>query len=154
MRGSVYWNCRGVSGRTFSRILKDIVNKHGIKVMGFVETRISGTKADNVIRRLWFNDWIRAEAMGFVGGIWVLWNSWETDLEYLFSSTQLAHCQISDRSSGTWMSVTFVYDDTNFCDRQSMWNDFTHLVSQAEGPWLIIGDFNTFLDNNDKVGGL
>ena len=93
-------NCDGVGSRTFPRILKDIVIEHGIKVMGLLETRISGSRANNEVRRLGFHDWLRVEASGFVGGIWILWKSWETDFEYIFLSTQLVHCRLTDKNSG------------------------------------------------------
>lgn len=38
-----------------------------------VETRISGKKADSVVRRIGFSGATRVEARGFAGGIFVLW---------------------------------------------------------------------------------
>lgn len=106
-----------------------------------------------VLRRLGFSDWIRVEATGFAWGIWVLWNSWETNVDYLCSSTQFLHCRVTNLSSGVGMLVTFIYGDTTLSARQPLWHDLKHLSDGINESWLNLGDFNTFLDPTDKLGG-
>lgn len=66
------WNCRGAGNKTFPRMVKEVKKKYAINVLGLIETRISGDRADKVVRKLGFSDWIRVEATGFAGGIWIL----------------------------------------------------------------------------------
>ncbi|KAK4282536.1 hypothetical protein QN277_013898 [Acacia crassicarpa] len=86
------WNCRGAGRRNFPLTMKDIVNKYCINILCLMEPRISGNRADKVCQKLGFGHWIRVEASGFSGGIWILWNSDTFDVTYLTSSTQLLHC--------------------------------------------------------------
>ncbi|KAK4277819.1 hypothetical protein QN277_015755 [Acacia crassicarpa] len=76
----VSWNCRGAGNRSFPLKTKDIVNKYYVNILCLLEPRISGVRADKVCRKLGFSHWMRVEATGFFGGIWVLWNSNEFDI--------------------------------------------------------------------------
>lgn len=147
------WNCRGAGGRSFPRILKDMVRKYNINVMGLMETRISGSRADTVVRKLGFSNWLRVEAIGYAGGIWVLWNDWEVKVEYLASTTQLLHCKITPSNQVFSTYVSFVYGDTRQGPRQDLWRTLKRLNEVTQGEWLVLGDFNTFLQQADKQGG-
>lgn len=50
------WNCRGAGSKSFPRIFKDLIKKYNMNVMGLFGTRISGEKAEKVVRRLGFSN--------------------------------------------------------------------------------------------------
>lgn len=102
-------NCHGAGNRHFPTTLKNMVKEHKIDVFCLVETRISGIRAYTVVRKLGFHNWLRLEASGFAGGIWVLWNKVDTDVEYLASDIQFLHCRLTDRRYSSCNLVTFVY---------------------------------------------
>ena len=39
-----------------------------------MKTKVNGSKVDQICRKLGFDAWTRVEAVGFNGGLWVLWN--------------------------------------------------------------------------------
>ncbi|XP_028769432.1 uncharacterized protein LOC114726883 [Neltuma alba] len=121
--------------------------------MGLFEMRVSEVKAEKVIRRLGFNHWIRVEATGYAGGIWVLWNEEEVSVEYLYSNTQLIHCKLTNVSSGEVMFSTFVYGDTTIGRRRTLWESLKRITESIDGAWIVLGDFNAFLEPKDKLGG-
>lgn len=147
------WNCRGAGNRTFPNTLKHIVKQYHIDVMCLIETRISGSRADQVIRKLGFSNWIRLEAAGFTGGIWVLWNDNNTMIEYLSSSPQYIHCKMIDRNGGEEHLITFIYGETTYHKRRALWDALVLLAPNILTPWLVVGDFNAFLQETDKLGG-
>ncbi|XP_028772906.1 uncharacterized protein LOC114730056 [Neltuma alba] len=147
------WNCRGAGNRCFPRTVKDIVYKLQIDVLCLMETRISGTRADGVIRKLGFSNWIRLEASGFARGIWVLWNEDSMHVDYICSSTQIIHCKIVDVKHNESFFATFVYGETSPQKRIPLWLSLKAIAEATEEAWLVIGDFNTFLDTTDKMGG-
>lgn len=49
--------------------MKDIVRKNQIDILCLYETRISGIKANKVLLKLGFGNWICVEATWFTGGI-------------------------------------------------------------------------------------
>lgn len=66
------WNYRGAGGKAFPNIIKDMVRKYKIDILCLMEIKISGHRADCIVKKLGFTHWIRVEATSFVGRIWVL----------------------------------------------------------------------------------
>ncbi|KAK4279973.1 hypothetical protein QN277_011661 [Acacia crassicarpa] len=147
------WNCRGDGSRSFPQKIKDIINKYYANILCIIEPCVSGSRADKVCRTLGFSHWMRVEATGFSGGIWLLWNSDTFDITYLTSSTQLLHCQVKELSCNTTSLLTIVYGETTLVGRSTLWNSLRLLASSSTYPWLVLGDFNTYLSPTDKLGG-
>ena len=68
-------------------------------IVALVETRISGTPAQEVCNRIGFRNWFRVEAQGFQGGIWVLWNSDEIGVEVINSHEQFVMVELQPQGS-------------------------------------------------------
>lgn len=147
------WNCRGAGNRSFPNTVKDIVREHNIDVLCLMEARISGRRAEIVVRKLGFHNWIRLEASGFAGGIWVLWDKIDVSIELIDSSTQFIHCKVRDKKSMTSTLVTFIYAEMVALRREELWASLRHLAHFIEEAWLVMGDFNSFLSSSDKLGG-
>ncbi|KAA3474251.1 putative Transposon TX1 [Gossypium australe] len=63
------------TGENIGRELNKIVSADNLTIpIEVARMRISGCKADLLIAKLGFENSFRVEAMGFVGGIWLLWN--------------------------------------------------------------------------------
>lgn len=71
------WNCQGAGNPKFHRILKEYLRDFEPDVVVLVKIRISGLRADSVIKGIKMPHSHRVEAQGFSGGIWLLW---ETDV--------------------------------------------------------------------------
>ena len=48
---------------------------------------------------------------------------------------------------------TTVYGSPQAKTRMRLWSDLTDIVSTVNGPWIVAGDFNTILCENEKCGG-
>ena len=66
------WNCNGSTSWEFLRTTKEMIRRYRLCLMCYVETKISGLKADQVCRKLGLDSWIIIEVVGFNRGIWVL----------------------------------------------------------------------------------
>lgn len=75
----IAWNCRGAASKKFPGRLKDMLQGQGANILVLTETRASGQRADMIIRRLGFKDWMRVEATGYARGIWLLWNATKSE---------------------------------------------------------------------------
>ncbi|XP_028797607.1 uncharacterized protein LOC114753107 [Neltuma alba] len=102
-----------------------------IDVLCLLETRISGERADNVVRHLGFNNWLRLEATGFAGGIWVLWDESQCTINYICSTTQLIHCQITNKDTGEDFLTTFVYGEPSRIRRASLWASIKEIADSV-----------------------
>ena len=74
MMSIITWNYQGALDKRFPSIFKSFVFNYKPEIFVVFEPRISGIKADKVIRKLSYHNSHRVEADGFAGGIWVLWS--------------------------------------------------------------------------------
>ena len=95
----ITWNYRGVMKPNFKKTLLDLVAWHRPIIMVITETRMGGDQADAIIRTLPFNGAYSTETIGYVGGIWLLWNSDFVDVEILSTMEQEIHALIRVNSS-------------------------------------------------------
>ncbi|XVF26573.1 hypothetical protein REPUB_Repub14bG0029200 [Reevesia pubescens] len=68
----LFWYCRGAGSLKFLRYVKELVTVNEVYLLIIAEPRISGVTADKVIGKLKFDRTTKVDAMGFLGGIWVL----------------------------------------------------------------------------------
>ena len=52
-------------------VLKEFLIKHKPDLLCLIETKIHGDNADKICMRLGFDNWVRVEAWGFTGGLWI-----------------------------------------------------------------------------------
>ncbi|XP_028788193.1 uncharacterized protein LOC114744170 [Neltuma alba] len=143
----------GAGSRSFPILIRDIVKKFQVDILCLEEPRVSGKRADSVVKRLGFSHWIRVEASGYSGGIWLLWNNTEFSVTYICSSAQFIHCKVSNRSNPNGELITFVYGETNTTGRMMLWDSLRLIAGTVTEPWLVCGDFNAYMSPGDKEGG-
>lgn len=69
----VCWNCKGTASQEFACKLREILVGFRPKIVILMDPWISGKMKDKVCKKLGKIWWIRSEAVGFSGGIWVMW---------------------------------------------------------------------------------
>lgn len=92
------WICQGVASREVLRFLLDMIKMHKPQVLGLLETKVSGAKADSICNKLGFDDWVRVEALGFSGGIWVLRRN-SIHIKVVKTHPQFIFLQVDDGTS-------------------------------------------------------
>ena len=121
--------------------------------MVITETRMGGDQADAIIRTLPFNGAYSTETIGYVGGIWLLWNSDFVDVEILSTTKQEVNALIRVNSSSlTWL-ISAIYASPIFVEKCILCNNLRIIASRHNLPWLALGDFNDVLSEDDKFGG-
>ena len=76
---------------TFKKTVLDLVEWHQPVILVIIETRIDGSRADDIIRRLPFDGAYSTETIGYVGGIWLLWRSDFLSMDILSATEQEIH---------------------------------------------------------------
>lgn len=99
---------------------------------------MSGQKASKILKRLGFTNWIRVEALGFSGGICLLWRNSEFDADYVYSNPLLLHCLVTKRKTRESVLVTGVYGETNPSGRMALWDSLKTISGSINGPWLVM----------------
>ena len=67
----------------FRKTVMDLVEWHSPILMVITETRMSGARADEIIKTLLFDGHAVSDTIGFAGGIWLLWRSDLVNLDVL-----------------------------------------------------------------------
>ena len=106
---SIIWNCRGASKPSFQKRVREMIQKHNLVILVVMETRVGGNKAREITERLPFDGAIRSDAVGFAGGIWVLWNSERVDVAHLANTEQEIHFTVKVRSSNVIWIFSVLY---------------------------------------------
>ncbi|XP_050242062.1 uncharacterized protein LOC126691020 [Quercus robur] len=118
-----------------------------------METRVGGERAKELIDRLPFDGEIHTDSMGYAGGLWVLWNSDRVEVSSLANIEQEIHIMVKVRfSNASWLFST-VYASPRNVERQVLWNNLMEVAGLHNLPWVIAGDFNEPLLDDDKFGG-
>jgi len=91
------WNIQGIGNSETLNILREHIRQHRPHIVALVETRISGVRAQSVNKKIGFRNCFRVEAQGFQGGIWVLWNEEEMEIEILTSHAQFVTMELKQQ---------------------------------------------------------
>ena len=107
----MYWNVQEAASTIFRRSFKTIVKNYNPFLVVLMEPRISGSKADEFIKKIGFDNSHRVEVVGFSGGIWLLWQN-VIEVEVLLNHKQFIHFRISmNKVFMSW--ATTVYASPN-----------------------------------------
>ncbi|XP_011016272.1 PREDICTED: uncharacterized protein LOC105119785, partial [Populus euphratica] len=81
----------------------------------------------------------------------VFWNPATVHVELLDVSAQGLHVLISSRVHQFSIYATFVYGFNTLLARRTLWSDLRNW--NPNSPWIILGDFNSVLSQDDKHNG-
>lgn len=145
------WNVRGAGGKLFPRTVSNLKQVYGFEVLCIVEPRISGKRAQNIIKSLNFEKSYIVEAQGFSGGMWLLWNDSVVSMEVLSHTSQTITVLMNNKG-GDWL-LTFIYASPTPNTRKNLWKYLDDLGSLSNLPWVLMGDFNEICSSAEKKGG-
>ncbi|KAI9100326.1 hypothetical protein K1719_024544 [Acacia pycnantha] len=145
------WNSRGATSKGFAAVLRDMKRRYRLDLVVILEPRISGNPASKVIKNWGFKHSVRMEAVGFSGGIWLLWEMEELVVDVKIMDEQFIHCQLN--LGGEVMLFTAVYAHPNEQRRNRIWDILHSLACEIEEPWMMVGDFNEIRSPLEQKGG-
>jgi len=134
----ITWNCRGAQGKNFRRALADFCRNNKVDLVALQETRCSGNIARNTIKKLGFKYFLLAEARGFSGGIWLMWNRMDIKVQLIKTNFHFLHVQVTERDLEPWL-LTVVYASPREIERSDTWCQICHLATTINDPWLVLG---------------
>ncbi|CAL1380329.1 unnamed protein product [Linum trigynum] len=145
------WNCRGAGSKRFLRVFKEYRRRYRTSIAIIVEPRISGVRAVQVVEGLGFDKYLIVDAVGFSGGIWLVWDSTIATITEVDRSAQMLLVQVTMKDASWYLSA--VYANPALVQRRALWQSIREIAHTMEDPWLLMGDFNSILQPSDKSGG-
>lgn len=143
----IIWNCQGAGSKEFVRAARMFIKSHNPSIMGLLETKISGETANTVCKKLNFSNWTRIEAIGYSGGIWILWKD-EIYVMVSYIHPQFAVLDVCYK--GKRWNLVVVYASPDYQLRNKLWFDLNKERLGLWDEWIAVGDFNA-VTNADEV---
>ncbi|XP_019173838.1 PREDICTED: uncharacterized protein LOC109169412 [Ipomoea nil] len=134
-------------GKPFLRALKFLIKSHRLKMIALFEPKVSGDHANLICKQIGFSDWIRVEAIGFSGGIWIFWED-SLRVTVSFTHPQFVLLQVWESSQPPWW-LAAVYGSPTHHLRRRLWQDLRQSTRGIVGPWIAAGDFNSVLSKDE-----
>ncbi|XP_038993416.1 uncharacterized protein LOC120117180 [Hibiscus syriacus] len=118
---------------------KQFLRDNRLDIVGIVEPRSSGSKADLIIASLGFHHSHRIEATGYSGGIWLCWYD-SVEVSILLNHFQFIHFRVSSKCDNASFLATLVYASLQAMKRRCLWHHIGNLASSIHSPWILLGD--------------
>ncbi|MBA0869404.1 hypothetical protein Goshw_027753 [Gossypium schwendimanii] len=142
----------GCASDKFPRIFGEYNREYSLDIISLLKTRVSGSKADNIIAKLGFPCSHRVKAIGFSRDIWIGWKN-SVRLEIIYNHSQYILARVRSTSSSILVFISFVYGSPNRQKRKDLWDILKCSIPMGNYPWVAIGDFNAILSSSEKSGG-
>ncbi|KAH0692608.1 hypothetical protein KY285_019705 [Solanum tuberosum] len=135
------------SQNAFERVI-DLNRRHHYSYIALLEPFQSPSELEYYRRKLGLpNAKVSSSAK-----IWIFWEeNWEE--EGSTDTTQQLTMNFKLKGSQFRFSITAVYARCSAIERLELWEDLEFIASQT-APWLVGGDFNTIVNESEKLGGL
>lgn len=134
----------------FLRHIKEIRRIYDIGILSVLEPRISGNSRVRIIKKIGFDGSFYVDAVGFSGGIWMLWDDDIWSIKIKSSCTYLIHAEVVLKESKKAFELTMVYRSPQQASRIHLWRELVNDARGVRGAWLIMGDFNAYLLSSEK----
>lgn len=144
------WNCQGASGNDTDRHLRALRRKYFPDLLFLMETKQKFEYISGLRKRLGYDHVITVEPVGLSGGLAVMWKD-SYQVVVLSSDKRIIDLKVTCGASSFFLSC--VYGDPVMARRQEVWDRLTALGLLRDEAWLLAGDFNELLSNEEKSGG-
>ncbi|XP_062089601.1 uncharacterized protein LOC133796135 [Humulus lupulus] len=99
-----------------------------------------------------FVNWEYYSSKALEGRILLIWKGYWVKVDILVDHVQFIHCTVLIWAIGLSFCFTVVYSLNQLDLRKDLWSELAS-VSLPVKPWLVLGDFNSVFDVEDRIGG-
>ena len=147
------WNCQGVGSPLTVPQLREVNNLSSPSLIFLSETKNRKPVIDRIARRLRFENSVVVEAMNRAGGMAMFWSR-DTNILEVNTTAFTIVAKIEDSDSNCIWWFVGLYASCDSLIRREQWR----VISRRKRLWgdrfLIAGDFNDILSNEEKWGGV
>ncbi|XP_070660618.1 uncharacterized protein [Malus domestica] len=110
-------------------------------------------RLDGVRQRMGFLNGFNVSPIGRAGGLSLWWDD-SVEVQILFSSKHIIDAILQKVGDRSWVRITGVYGTSYREEQAAFWEWMTNSFTPSDIPWLCVGDFNVFLWDHEKSGGM
>ena len=151
---AAFWNIRGFHLPLKQKGVEALVRRRDIGLLAVLETKLSMNGLENFMRRR-FKGWNQVNNFQTHAGgrILILFDPKRIRLEALEILPQVIHCRVSCLVSSISFLLSSVYGFNSIVARRDLWENLKNWGGSLSEPWLLMGDFNSILKEEERVGG-
>ena len=146
------WNVRGLNSPLKQHEVVSLMKKNKVDVCGLLETKLCYSTVE-ALQKFRLKHWkFQTNVVASsTARIVIFWNPSTVKVDFVDSSAQGVHVVISSLMSQVSFHATFVYGLHTIVDRRDLWDSLRMWC--PSDPWLVLGDFNSILSQDDKLNG-
>ncbi|GMJ10085.1 hypothetical protein HRI_004677700 [Hibiscus trionum] len=145
------WNVRGLGNQGTVRALRNSVAKHKPYIVFLSKTKQKRRYLEKIKMKMKFSSSFYVDPKGIAGGLAIWWNE-EVSISVLEYTTNFIDTRVVSQNGDNWFG-TFIYGPPYRDEKQPFWEKLANLRENNKSKWLIIGDSNVVLRQEEKTGG-
>ncbi|XP_012857002.1 PREDICTED: uncharacterized protein LOC105976270 [Erythranthe guttata] len=148
----IFWNCQGLGAPLTIHVLGDILRDCRPLLVFLSETKGTRPLLEKLKRR-WNLNGFGIDKVGNSGGLILFWQK-EVEVDLISYSNNHIDAEVLDKNHNSKWRVTGFYGFPEISRRHESWAILRQLRNHRNLPWVVGGDYNEILSNNEKEGGL
>lgn len=148
------WNVRGPNTPTKQKEVKLLCNEEEVSLIGLLETKIKSGRIEKLAENM-FVGWQYITNLEYLynGRIWITWRPDYYQVKPISKNAQQVTCEVMFIPLQISFEISYVYAFNNREERQELWESLLVQSRRCSKPWMVIGDFNSILKADDRIGG-
>lgn len=147
---TLFWNCRGLGNPRTIQILLDLVQIKKPMFVFLMETMVDLKRIDGIRAKLKYEGLFTVAGTGHGGGLALMWKQVDS-ISIVSSSQNFIDTEVKLNNVDPWRLTCF-YGFPERTRRRDSWELIKSLASRSPLPWIILGDFNDLLRDEEKKG--
>ena len=130
------------------------LQQHKVGMIGFLETKVQQQNMDIVMSRVCPNwQWRHNATRDERGRIIICWHPRNFRAMVHSISDQFIHGEATHLPTGKCFLISFIYRRNLVEQRLPLWESLMSISNSINDPWCVLGDFNSILNQGDRIGG-
>lgn len=143
-------NCQGAGSTETGDHLRELRRKFFPDFLFLMETKQQFGYMEGLRKSLGYDQLVTVDPIGLSGGLALMWKD-SYNVVILESDKRLIDMKVSYGSMAFFL--TCVYGDPVAANRKAIWDRLEMIGLQRDEAWMLDGDFNELMSNEEKSGG-
>lgn len=129
--------------------VRQFMIKNKVSFMCLLETRVKQGKKEEVLEKICNWECLDNYKHSPNGRIWVVWDKQIVTVNLVKGNDQYLNCSV--RMGQVDFLLTVVYAENIEQLREPLWAELLSIAETIQGPWMLVGDFNTTLVFKERM---